>query len=440
MEIKTKVFQSKTTLLFIMVVMFLVSSNLNWTRDNWKKIIEVDAKGYYAYLPAIFIYQDLNFGFYDQLEGDKYYDKDLYYDYRYRVGDKFVNRYFCGTAIAQLPFFLVAHILSLGLGLDADGYSKIYPIMIHIGALFYLFLGLWYLRLSMSGYQINENSQSWVLLATVFGTNLFYYAAVEPGMSHVYSFGLLSMFFYYTQLYFDRLCPNYILLLSALLGGVILIRPVNGLVVCSLPMAARTFEKLKKGISIAFKDYNYLLGGIMICLGIISIQGVIYKLSTGSFWVYSYGDAKFNWTSPQIMAILLSYKKGLFLYTPMYLLAFVGVYYLWKKYPFAAYTWIVFFAVITYVFSCWFMWYYGGSFSSRVYIEYLPFFMLLLAIALQNASYRVVKWGLKGLIFGFIILCQIQTYQYRYYQIHWEDMTKERYWDVFLRIDKIINQ
>ena len=61
---KFKITISKATVLIIMLIMVLVSSNLNWRKDNWKSIIEVDGKGYYAYLPAIFIYNDLNFGFF----------------------------------------------------------------------------------------------------------------------------------------------------------------------------------------------------------------------------------------------------------------------------------------------------------------------------------------------------------------------------------------
>ena len=30
--------------------------------------MESDAKGYYAYLPAVFVYEDLHFGFFDEIE------------------------------------------------------------------------------------------------------------------------------------------------------------------------------------------------------------------------------------------------------------------------------------------------------------------------------------------------------------------------------------
>lgn len=69
-----------------------VSYNLHSGKDNWKGIIESDGKGYYAYLPAIFIYNDLNFGFFDKIEKEKYYDEFRYYDYRSGANGKIINK------------------------------------------------------------------------------------------------------------------------------------------------------------------------------------------------------------------------------------------------------------------------------------------------------------------------------------------------------------
>ena len=40
---------------FIILVTTWTASNLQWGKENWRNIIEGDAKGYYAYLPAVFI-------------------------------------------------------------------------------------------------------------------------------------------------------------------------------------------------------------------------------------------------------------------------------------------------------------------------------------------------------------------------------------------------
>ena len=48
------------------VILVWVSSNLNWGGGRWGHIVKTDGNGYYAYLPAVFIYHDLHFNFIDK--------------------------------------------------------------------------------------------------------------------------------------------------------------------------------------------------------------------------------------------------------------------------------------------------------------------------------------------------------------------------------------
>lgn len=418
--------------------MTIVSSNLNWGKNYWKEIIKSDGKGYYAYLPAIFIYHDLNFGFFDKIEKKDYYDKYLYYDYRSNAYGKGINKYYCGTALAELPFFLSAHSLSYLLNYRTDGYSELYQISVSIAALFYLLIGLIFLNSILKGYQCEEWEKSLILFTSVFATNLFYYTVSEPAMSHVYSFAFIALFFYYSRQYFSTFQKKYIPVLAISLGIIVLIRPINGLIVFIWPFASGNFISIRKGLIAALRDKLWLISGCILFLCVLSVQLIIYKISTGYFFVNSYGEEGFNFLHPHMIDILFSYKKGLFLYTPVFLLSLTGGYYLWKSSPFSLYSWLAFFIMITYFFSSWWMWFYGGSFSSRVYTEYIPVFMILLAFALHNTRRKYLKTIFVTVIVLLAIICQIQTYQYRYYQIHWSDMTKEKYWDVFLRIDKLL--
>jgi hypothetical protein len=426
-----KVTPSKISIMVIMLLMTMISSNLNWGKEYWKGILRVDGKGYYAYLPAVFIYHDLNFGFYDTIENKEYFNKNNVYDYRSNGNWKTINKYYCGTAVAELPFFLTAHLLSYLLDYKTDGYSKLYPIFITIATLFYLFLGLVFLNLILASYHIKEWEKSLVLFAAVFGTNLFYYTVGEPSMSHVYSFAFITMFLYYSQQYFSAFRKKYIPILALIFGIIILIRPINGLILFVLPFIAGDFITFKKGVSNLFVNKVRLLFSLFIVIGVFAIQFVIYKISTGSFIIYSYQDEGFNFLNPHIMDILFSYKKGLFLYTPLYLISLVGGYFLWEKSRYLFISWFGFFLLITYVFSSWWNWYYGGSFSSRVYVEFISVFMILLALALHHISYKSIKKLLVTLIVFIILVCQIQTVQYLYNHIHWSEMTKEKYWNVF---------
>jgi hypothetical protein len=312
----------------------------------------------------------------------------------------------------------------------------LYPILISISALFYLLIGLVFLNKTLNFYQISEKQKSLVLIASVFGTNLFNYVIVEPGMSHLFSFTFVALFIYYTKVYFTTFNTKHFLMLGFILAFIILIRPINGLIIFSLPFLAGNTTILKQGFLQILKSKIYLLLGISIFLAIISIQFIYYKIATGSFLAYSYGEEGFDFLNPHMIDMLFSYRKGLFLYTPLFLLSLAGAYYLWQSSKFQFFAIALFLFLLVYVFSSWWMWYYGGSFSARVFVEYIPFFMILLAIALQQLPSNLIRKIFTSLIIFFILLCQFQTYQYRYYVIHWSDMTKEMYWDSYTHIGK----
>ena len=222
------------------------------------------------------------------------------------------------------------------------------------------------------------------------------------------------------------------------MGIIILIRPVNGIILFILPFLAQNKTQFNSGFKFLFIGKIKLVLAILIGLSIPFIQLVIYKLSTGSFFVYSYINEGFNFLDPHFFDILFSYKKGLFVYSPLLFISLWGGYYLKKKNKFEFYSLFFFLVLLTYVLSSWSNWWYGGSFSSRVFLEYIPLFAILMGVALQNFKNPIFKRVYVVLIIFMLIFCQVQTYQYRYQQIHWEDMTKEKYWDVFLRVDKLI--
>jgi hypothetical protein len=404
---------------------------MHWGKDNWKGILESDAKGYYAYLPAVFVYGDLNFSFLEEIE-EKYPAPHIDYDYRAMTNEGVINKYYAGTALSQLPFYLIADSLTSLIDGERDGYSKWYRISVNWAALFYLFLGLFYLRKSLLLWNVPDWAVALLLFATLFGTNLFVYSVVEPGMSHVFSFGWVSLLIYHFGKFQKKPSSARLVFMALILGVIVLIRPINLLLIFALPFLATNAESLLSFFHFGFKRIAIVL---IPFLAVVSIQLIIYKISTGSFWVYSYDLETFDFSSPHFFDILFSYKKGLFLYTPLYLLCFLGLVPLWKNNRFRFWSWIGFFVLITYVFSSWWMWFYGGSFSARPYVEYLPLFILLLGVALRDLKSKKTKIAISTAIFLLIVLCQIQSYQYRYYIIHYSEMTKEKYWDVFLKIN-----
>lgn len=424
---------------FIIVLLLVYTAKINWGYGQWENVIEADAKGYYAYLPAFLIYEDVNFGFYEKAEVENAYDPNLIYDYRAYYEGKCINKYYAGVSILLLPFFVASHFVSIYSGYPTDGYSRLYVISVTIAALFYLFIGLVALKRTFLLFGISKLNTLMVVFIIVFGTNLFYYSIGEVGMSHVYSFSIISIFIYQISKYFQNFRSKHIIYGAFLLGLIVLIRPINTMVILSIPFLSQNANNLIEGSKKYFLHWKTVVLSGWIFISIVSIQLIIYKLQTGSFFVYSYGNEGLNFSSPQIINFLFSYKKGFFLYTPVCFIALLGFAYLWRdKFKFV--TLLSFLFLVVYILSSWWMWYYGGSFSSRVMVDYLPFFAILAGLLLQGISKSYLKRLCLTVFFLLILLNQIQTLQYRYYVIHWSNMDKESYWNTFLDIAPILDR
>jgi len=421
-------------ILLIAIALIICSSNINWGGNHWRGIIGSDGKGYYAYLPAVFIYHDLNLNFFEAIEKE-YSIKETFYDYRTNDEAGHVyDKYFCGTSILISPFFMLAHLLTILTGNQVDGYSLLYSIFVNIAALSYLTLALVYLKRLLDFYTDRQNLISFVLLSFTFGTNIFYYAVSEPSMSHIYSFFCITALLYNFKCLSLKYQAKQLYLCSFLLGLIVLIRPVNGIVVFIFPFFFQSRGHLLAFFHECFSHWKRVILSGMIFFALTSVQLILFKIETGRFIIDSYSHEHFNWTRPELLNILFSYKKGLFVYTPMILLSFTGLYFLPGHNGFQTIVFLLFFILLSYVLSSWWCWYYGGSFGLRAYVEYYSLFAILLTVSLDAIKNEPVKKMFITLICFAIFLNLFQTYQYRYYLIHWSDMTKEKYWNVFLRI------
>lgn len=420
------------------IILCLYCWNVNWGGTRWKGFFLADSNGYYAYLPAVFIYQDLNFSFIGNVQKEEFATRTNF-DFRQESRLAGVDKWYCGTALAVMPFFLLGHLITLASGLPATGYSFWYAWALNIAAIFYCFIGLLVLSRILSRYFESRKIIALVLVLMLFATNLFFYATSEPAMSHVYSFAFINIFAYCAIRLFETWQIKTLAVMSVLLAMIVLIRPANGIIVLFIPFLAASKANMLKLISAIRGHIPVVLLSLILFAGIISIQLIYYKIVTGSFFLYSYGSEKFNFLAPQAGNFLLSYKKGLFVYLPLILLSLSGLFFLYQKNRWQFYTLIAGVVLLVYILSSWWNWWYGGSFGTRPMVEFLFVFAILLAYTL-NSIKRYFKAVFISLCFFCLLLCQIQTYQYRYYFIHWDEMNKERYWNVFMRVDLIVKK
>jgi len=270
-----------------------------------------------------------------------------------------------------------------------------------INGLLFSFLGLWLL------YRLLKRDFSpivsvWVVLSVLFGTNLFHYTTKEMSIAHGYSFFLFVLLLY--------LLPNYLrhpgfrnsLILGAILGWIIVIRPTNAMVVLLLAgYDVYSWQDLK-GRLIFFSQHICSLLWMSMAAIVICIPQLMYWHEMTGHWIYySYNREGFwYWNKPKIAAVLFDVQNGLFLYSPLVLLMLIGVLYGIKLKKFHGPVLLLIFLIATYCFASWWTWWFGGAFGHRCYVEYYA----LLAIPLAGIYAKINSGRNRLLRYGFISL------------------------------------
>lgn len=413
--------------IIIFIYIFLINNYIG----NAEKTIKTDGIGYYDYLPSIFIHHDFlrknNPIQEDSLLYNRIISTDVYVDYKHFK----VNKYPGGTALLQLPFFGYTYFTEKLTGDDQDGYQKPFQRNIFYSTIFYLLLSILFLKKILILYEVKKHVIVFCQLTLVLSTSVTHYANVDAGFSHIYSLFAITLFLYFIKSFLLNKKSIHFVLACLSLGLIFILRQPNILIILFIPFLAGSLGNLKTGIKAIFADKKSLAKGVLLFFGICSIQSILWYLQTNSFFVDSYQGESFNFLEPHFLDILFSYKKGLFIYTPILLISLLSViWFAYKKYYYLLFTWVSFFLILTYVFSSWWSWYYGCSYGLRVYIDFYAVFFLAIALMLDRIN-LVLRIVIMTIALTTIPLNIMQTYQYKEYILHWIDMDKEKYWKVF---------
>lgn len=417
---------------------FLLSTRFfNDRATGWKSMISSDGKGYYAYLPAFITYGDPSFRQVVEAE-DRETKRGVHPpEYLGEVNGHAVNKYFAGVALLLAPFYLLASLLTWLTGLEMNGYSFYFQLFTGIGALFYLFAGLWFLRKLLARFAVRPEVAAITLAVIVLGTNLFYYALWQPSMSHIYSFFAVNGFLWFAAKTFDRPGKLNHALAGLFLGIVFLIRPTNLVVILLLPLVAGDLRQTVRLYGTPAKGMVRLAWFLVPLVLVAVIQPLLWYRQAGEFLLWSYRDEGFNWTRPEVMNVLFSFRKGLFIYTPLAALALAGLWPLWKTGRLKFLSVVLFLATATWIIASWWNWYYGDSFGLRPFIDYYGVFGILLGLLLSRFGGKAGFAAMLLILVPVVFLNLFQTWQYTMKIIHPFNMNREKYGYVFLRGDSL---
>lgn len=335
------------------------------------KTVYGDGAYYYSWLRSIAIDHDLDFR-------NDYRLFDITQNTT-RVG-LVGNIYPVGPALFWWPLFTAIDVVVRGRGISLP-----YQMGIGIGGVWFAAVGLLLVYRTLRKFSTEAISIA-SLLAIAFGTNLWFYGSLDTVNSHAISFALATIF-----LSLWLLPKRNDFALGIVLGSMALVRPQDALYGVLLFERATTRSLFINGV-------GFLLA--------FTPQLAAWQIVYGKFWVNPYLDRGygFDFLHPNMLGTLFSPNNGLFLWTPVTLLGFVGL--CLKDFPKPQYRpyFITVILLEIYLVASWTTWWQGASYSGRMFVSVLP----ILAIGLTHFIRHFWGQARIGRLLPFVVpLCLI---------------------------------
>jgi hypothetical protein len=333
-----------------------------------------DAKDYYSPLISLFINHD----FTSQSGPDWFLLK---------TNTGTINVHPVGVALLLLPFFALAYFSASVFGFPVDGLSLPFQISVSAAALFYALMGFHFLKKLFRDQGISDKVSALILLLIFFGTNLLNYTLSEAGMSHVYSFSLISIFMYASYKLVTDPDRKHILFAAAILGLILLVRPNNIFAALIIFFWFRSLREVKLFFGgLVRQPYFYL--GLVLTTAIMGIQSLVWYFQSNALLHNTYKADGFYWTKPQILKMLFGFDGGFFIYAPLCLLFMAGLLVIFKKNKFSSVVMLLFFTILFYFFSSYWAFTYFDGLGIRVLVDYYGVFALMGAKLFENFDQR----------------------------------------------------
>ena len=398
--------------------------------------VRSDGISYHVYLPAIILYGNPTlWAVADESYGGAF--PEYTGIYRWPNTSWWLNSHPIGPAVLSLPFFLIAHALTLWSNLPPDGFSRYYQIGASLAGLTYGAAGLSVL-LGFLRRHVTPGVSVLTILLITFGTNLFHYMTLDATFSHAFAFFLVSALVDVTDRWWRVPSRAHTSGLGAVVGLLLLTRHSHALL-----LAVPSLWGLGAGRSVAtqvqaFWDrrWQVLLAGLVAGL-ILLPQLAIYHAVTGRWIISSYALIPGAETLhvPRVWDVWFSTQKGLFFWSPILLVSIAG---LWLRDPLvrgARWSVVTAFLAISLLIGSWHDWQFGGSFGHRGFTDILPLLAIPIAAVIAWASRAPAPArATVSLVTALAVaLSVLQMWQYWIGLIPYSDTTWEQYREVFLR-------
>jgi hypothetical protein len=324
------------------------------------------------------------------------------------------NYYPIGSAVLWAPFFLTAHIgvmlaNACGSRVSADGYSTPYILLSMLGSAIWAFAGL-SLIYHIVAKQFGQIAGALATGTVWLSTPLVFYMYAHPAMSHANDVFVNSLFiFVWLATRRDRTWRGW-LLLGLATGLAAMVRTQNGLLVVfpCVELLLLVVASLRQRIGTSlWKTVGWASTFIGGALAAFLPQMLVWKTVFGSYLVLNPQQASlglgFDFTGRHVLNVLFSTNRGLFLWSPVTILALAGIMLLFRSDRRLAALLLCNFALQLYVVGSWVIWSGGISFGPRFFLNSVPAFAIGLAVVLSELRKRVPRSVAAALCGAFVL-------------------------------------
>lgn len=318
-----------------------------------------DANYHYIYLPTVWLDFDVDFTNQYAVAGDPW-------KHRTTPTGRPGNVFGIGAAVFESPSFVVGHAIARITGQRADGFSSVELFLVAWASVLAT-LGALYLAYRLLARRLGDDrlAIAGATIALAAGPALFY-AVRQPGMTHPFAMLFATWLLdAWDASYAEERTARTWAKLGALLGFTILARPQ--LVTWGLCLAAAGIADLwsARRTHTLPRALGRLAIGVAAMLLCLLPQLVTWKVNYGSFFVIPQGDGFMRWSETAWAETLFSSRNGLLPWSPLYVLALVGLGLAVRRASRLVIALVVGLALQAVVNGAVWDWWAGGSFGAR---------------------------------------------------------------------------
>jgi hypothetical protein len=361
--------------------------------------IRGDGIGYYAYARSLIVDHNLQFkGDWKAVGSEPFVvvrDSHGFPVNSHLTKTGHIPNYFAvGPAMLWAPFVAVTHagiliLRHMGYAIAADGHGRPYVWAMAFATALYGFLGL------LFSFQLARAfaGEKWAFLATVtiwLASSLPVYMYVDPSWAHAQSAFAVAWFLWYwhrTSAHRSRAQWMIWGLISGLMCDVYFANSVF-LLVPILDFLSEGRKALREGAPLlntlqrALSSLFIYFGAIVVAfLPTLAVRQIIFGNPLAPA---AYASQPWRWESPEFWSILFSSSRGLFVCTPVLILAVAGLFFVRRKQP-ALGNRLLACTAAFYALIAVYPWWDGvASFGNRFFISLTPVFVVGLAATFER--------------------------------------------------------